>query len=164
VCRSNLLLLLTPFLAVFSFGQSRFPGGVEAAQMSNTRLAVSLPLALEANRGHAATDVDFVPRTALGRTTWSGESMSLPLAFETNRGQAAPDIDFIARGHGYGVLLRANRVTLTLGRIGQQGDQMAAPDLVEMTLTGASPTAKAMGEQKPATTCLDRAPQDGLPA
>jgi len=95
--------------------------------------------------GSSQTESQTVSWPASGN---SKSISSLPLAFETNRGQAAPDIDFIARGHGYGVLLRANRVTLTLGRIGQKGDQMAAPDLVEMNLTGVSPTAKAMGENK----------------
>jgi hypothetical protein len=55
----------------------------------------------------------------------------LPLNFETNRGQADADVEFVGRGDGFGLLLKANEVVLSL-----QKRREAARDGISRRLSG----------------------------
>lgn len=61
----------------------------------------------------------------------------LSLSFEPNRGQADRQVEFLSRGSGYGVYL-----------IGRGAVLMHGSETLQMTLTGASPTARAGGSKE----------------
>ena len=87
----------------------------------------------------------------------------LPLSFEANQGQADPSIEFLSRGNGYSLFLTDSAAVLALGHAPACGSGISKtptksatcatsgsprPDVVRMTLAGASKTshAKAFGE------------------
>ena len=73
----------------------------------------------------------------------------LSLSFEPDRGQAGAAGAFIARGQGFSILLTAGAALLALAQpqpVTADGAESAAA-LVRMTLLGANPHARAVGQR-----------------
>ena len=72
----------------------------------------------------------------------------LPIVFEANRGQAGSNIDFIGRGQGYSAQLRSDHIILNLNRakVRNSSHPDAPSSVIEISLAGANPKAKASGE------------------
>jgi hypothetical protein len=64
----------------------------------------------------------------------------LPIAFERNQGQSDGAVKFLARGQGYGIFLTQDGAVLSLGATPKQSAKV-----VQITLAGASPKARAAG-------------------
>src|SRR5205807_1889416 len=64
----------------------------------------------------------------------------LPLSFEENRGQTDSSVRFVSQGRGYTLFLGQVQATLALSHAPNR-----SPDVVEMSLVGANPTAAVRG-------------------